>query len=123
MELRAGSVVELVDGLGRLLGHVTVECLEGERLLGQFAAGPGYAAAEPLFRQFEEAANDQVFSILDDLADTIAALQPRFRSANNGAEAAVQDLQIMEGHDLSCKLYARPTIGGLAGAAGKTSSR
>jgi hypothetical protein len=104
VEWLPGNVVELVDARGRHLGKVTIERIDGDLLFGRLAAGPGYAVVESLFRQFEEAANDQLFGILDGLAGAISALQPQLRIAENGTGVPVRDLQIMEGHDLSCRL-------------------
>jgi hypothetical protein len=108
MRLKTNDVLWLADGQGRCLGHVTVENVEGELLLGQFTARPEFASVEQLFAEHEELVNHQVFNLADQAEAAIEELRLSLRSPDGRGNYPVRDVQIMRGHDLSCRLLSSP---------------
>jgi hypothetical protein len=87
---------------GRHLGQVRAFSVYADRILGEFAPGPDYPAVEPLFLYFEELANDQILSLIDDAMAEIDALEIIARVAEG--EVAVHDVQIYSDGGFSCRL-------------------
>lgn len=115
MILQPGQVLPLTDTQGRQLGQVTVERQEAGQLLGSFTPGPAFAEIEPLFREFEELANDQVLSLLDAVDASIDALGLRLRLAEGSNTLEVHDVQLWSDGGISCKLRgsAVPGVNGV----------
>ena len=80
-EPQIGQALELLDKQQQSLGRMTLEDREGDLLLGRFAPGPDFPAVEPLFREFEEAANAQALCVVEKLDAAIAALSLSLREA------------------------------------------
>jgi hypothetical protein len=104
MPLTPNQVVQLVDARQRLLGEVTIQGTEGDLVRGRFAPGPDYPVVRDLFREFEEAANQQLFGLLDGLEAPILGLGLHLRPLNGALLPEVHDVQIMNGTDFSCRL-------------------
>jgi hypothetical protein len=81
---------------GDLVGKVIVTSSEGTLMLGTFEAAPHYRSYEQLFKEFEQAANDQLFIEIDRLEGEIAELgfyaTGPFPQENR---CEIEDLQIM----------------------------
>jgi hypothetical protein len=104
MNLQPQQLLELVTGRGIVLGRVIVEQVENGLVFAQFTPGPGYRDAKALFDEFEDAVNQQMFTVADEAATGIAALGLCLRPVDGPDCRAVHDVQIMNGHDLSCRL-------------------
>ena len=87
MALQLSQRFSLQDAQGRDLGTVQVERLEGTLAFGSFAPTPAFDQVAPLFAQFAEAANDQLFGVVADLDEQIAALGLRLNAQTGCAEA------------------------------------
>ncbi|MBW3541148.1 MAG: hypothetical protein KY476_12840 [Planctomycetes bacterium] len=96
--------VELVDSQGRKFGRVGIDRIEGDRLFATFSALPEFAAVRPLFERLEQAANDQVFAIVDQLSDDIDRLGLRLVSPDGADQLQLNDVQIMNETDLCCRV-------------------
>jgi hypothetical protein len=104
VQLQPQQVLELVTARHVPLGRVVVERVQGGLVFAQFSAGPGYAEVKSLFDEFEDAVNQQLFTSADEAATAIAALGLCLRTADGLTCVPVRDVQIMDGHDLSCRL-------------------
>jgi hypothetical protein len=98
MQLQAGQTVSLFDGQQHRLGEVVVEKIEDGLVLGTFAAGQDFAKVEPLFAEFVEAANQQLFHCLDKLDAAITALGLYLVATNGIPLPAIEDVQIADRH-------------------------
>jgi hypothetical protein len=118
MPLLASQEVLLYDAQQRPFGRMVIERCEGELLLGQFVPGPAFAAAAPLFRRFEEAANAQALSLVDELDAAIAALGLSLHLPEEAATVPLHDVQIWSDGGISCRLgRPAPAANGSAAAA------
>jgi hypothetical protein len=97
MRLHTQQLLDLVDPQRRLLGRVLIEEIRGDLILGRFTEGPGYASLEHLFSAYREAVNQQLFSHVDELDDTIAALELRLLAPDAADVPAIYDVQIGSG--------------------------
>jgi len=104
MPLDPEQMARLVDSTGRHLGDVFIERIEGNRLYARFCRVQGFSAVESLFLDWEEAVNDQMFSIVDRLSGRIDQLGLRLMSSDGVDVLEVSDVQIMNGHDLCCRV-------------------
>jgi len=98
----------LVDAQATRLGAVTIRRIEGDRVYATFAATDDFSAVRQTFRDFEEAVNDQMFSEVDRLSQDIDALALRLASDDGSDFVALDDVQIMNDTDLSCRV---PNLG------------
>src|SRR5262249_58848003 len=88
-----------LTGLRHILDQVA-----GGVLWGQFHPGPGFAAVAPLFRAFEEAADQQALARVDELGRSIAALHLQLTPPGGGEAVAVHDVQIWSDGGGACRL-------------------
>jgi hypothetical protein len=103
MPLNPQGTVYLTDAQRRFLGQVFIERTEGDRVFGRFAPQADFAAVRSLFEELEEAANGQMFSEADRLAEQIDRLG--LHLAGYGAEQlAICDVQIMGESTLCCRV-------------------
>jgi hypothetical protein len=109
MSLHPQQVLLLKDRAGHVLGQVTVASVTGDLVLGQFTPAGDFPIVEHLFRDFEEAANQQMLSIVDDVGAALDALNLELCPSTGQAPLPVHDAQLMNGHDFSCRL--RPVAG------------
>jgi hypothetical protein len=108
MPLDPQEELRLIDSQGRCLGSVSIERIEGDRVFGEFVASADFADASAMFREFEEAVNDQLFPEADRLSREIDALGLRLASADVNDSLLLGDVQIMNDTDLSCRV---PNLG------------
>ena len=108
MPLDPRQTLSLVDSDGRCLGEVSIERIEGNRIFGRFSRGHNFAAVETLFCQWEEAVNDQMFSLVDQLTREIDRLGLRLASPDGSEQLKLCDVQISNAGDLCCRI---PNLG------------
>lgn len=93
-----------MDHGGDLAGEVTVSSSKEALMLGGFTPVPRFCLYEQLFREFEQAANDQLFVEIDRLEHEIAALGFYLVGPfPQDDRLEIEDLQIM-GNDVSFRL-------------------
>jgi len=119
MQLHTGQILRLLDAEQRTLGEVTVEGNENELVLGRFVPAAAFAAVADRFRAFEEAANAQALSAIDELDAAIAALGLSLVSVEGNQQIHAQDVQIWSDGGISFRLASRPptTLNGSQGVA------
>lgn len=106
--LAVPHVVRLVDESGAVLAIARVSD-EGEHYGGTIDLSETPDRLIALFEEFEEVVNGQIFSVLDEVQEKIAAL-PIKAVFDSGIESNIRDLQIYpETGDVSFKLPASPT--------------
>jgi hypothetical protein len=94
----------LKDRRGDLTGEITVTSSDGALMLGDFASAPHFRLYEQLFKEFEQAANDQLFVEVDRLEHEIAGLGFYLVGPFPQEDRLeIEDLQIM-GHGVSFRL-------------------
>jgi hypothetical protein len=106
MNLQTGQKLLLVDAQQRILGDVEVEQLDAPLLLARFAPRPQFAAVAQLFRNWEEAADQQSLSVLDQLDTGIAELGLQLIPPYHAAGWAIHDVQIWGDGAMSCQVAA-----------------
>src|SRR5262249_21618133 len=90
--MKATKTVKIVDECNNVVATALVAEQDG-LLRGQIDLGPMPAELRRRFLEYEEIIRDQVFSLLDDMEERIAATC--FRAIlDGGQEAAIEDLQI-----------------------------
>jgi hypothetical protein len=104
MPLLPQQTLELVTGRGVSLGRALVERVEDGLVFAQFIPSGNYGEVKALFDEFEEAVNQQMFTVADEAATAITALGLCLRPADGPGCVPVHDVQIMNTHDLSCRL-------------------
>ena len=104
MPLDPQGTVYLTDAQGRSLGQVFIERIEGDRVFGRIAPHADFAAVRALFEELEAAANGQLFSEADRLADEIDRLGLHLTGYGAAEDLAVCDVQIMAESALSCRV-------------------
>jgi hypothetical protein len=94
----------LMNHGGDLAGEVTVSSSGETLMLGSFAPAPHFRLYEQLFKEFEQAANDQLFVEIDRLEREIAELGFYVIGPFPQEDRLeIEDLQIM-GNDVSFRL-------------------
>ena len=107
MKLYAEQRVYLIDAQQRQIGQITIERNEDNLLFGKFVPGSDFSAVKRLFQDFEEAANFQVLSVVDELDTEIAALGLHLRTPDGSQCIKIHDVQIWSDGDMTCRLYDR----------------
>jgi hypothetical protein len=90
----AKQIFDLVDAQERRLGQVTIDRREEQVVFGRWSPGPDFGQAASLFRQFEEAAESQALSVVEQIEQAIAALGLRLQGPNGSESVEVRDVQI-----------------------------
>lgn len=104
MPLDPRQTVRLTDSKGRYLGAVSIQRIEGNRVFARFSPAADFALVERLFLDLEEAANDQLFSSVDQISGDVDRLGLRLASEDCSEQLELRDVQIMNRHDLSCRV-------------------
>jgi hypothetical protein len=94
----------LSDARGLTYGWMTLESHEEPLLQGVFVPGPDFLRVSPLFRQFEEAVNEQALSTVNRLDAAISALGLVLSSPDGSEQTPVYDVQIWTDGGISCRL-------------------
>jgi hypothetical protein len=89
------QTVHLQDRSGGVLATAVVT-RDGDSYTGTVDLTPMPPQARELFEEFEEIVNGQMLSLVDDVADRIAALRVH-AVFDNGDTAEVRDLQVFPG--------------------------
>jgi hypothetical protein len=97
VSLQPQQRLRLADQHEHDLGEIVVERIEGDLVFGQFTPAPGYASVASLFAQFAEAANEQLFTVVEELSASINALALHLSSPNGAKLPAIHDVQIGAG--------------------------
>jgi hypothetical protein len=84
--------IRLIDLSRNIVATGAVTARDGS-FTGQIDLGPAPAPLRRLFEEYEEIVNGQMFSLLDEIEDRIAAV-PLKVVFDEGQEAAVRDLQV-----------------------------
>lgn len=108
MALDPQQELHLVDAQGNPLGSVSIDRIEGDQVFARFCAAAGFARVQLNFREFEEAVNDQLFHEADRLSREIDSLGLRLASVDGTNSLQLEDVQIMNDTDLSCRV---PNLG------------
>jgi hypothetical protein len=108
MQQDAEQIVDLLDNQQRRIGQMRIERQEENLLVGTFVPGPDFPSVEPLFHAFEEAADVQALSVIDELDTAIAALGLHLCSPGAPEPMAIQDVQIWSDGGISCRLCGQP---------------
>ena len=87
--------LKLLDKSGSTIGEIFVTA-ENSAILGNFLPTPAFSIYESLFRNHEQAANDQLFVEVDRLEEEISSLGFYVIDPCNGIKKRITDLQIME---------------------------
>jgi hypothetical protein len=116
MQLRGGQVAQLIDGRRRQVGEIMIDSRENELIRGTFVPGPAFPAVEQLFRDFEQAADSQALSVVDELDTAIAALGLCLRSPDGSQRTRIHDVQIWSDGSITCRLAHRAAVSGSAGS-------
>jgi hypothetical protein len=111
MRLQQGQAVALWDGQDHCLGEIAVERIEGPLVLGVFTPRPDYVRVEPLFTEFVEAANQQLFHRVDELDALIAQLGLHLKAADGTPLSDIYDVQIA-GPNISFRVREQEPING-----------
>lgn len=104
MALDPQQTLYLTDVQGRRLGRVSIDRIEGDRVLGRFTPEDAFDAVRPLFAEFEAVVNDQLFSEADRLSHQIDRLGLSLISADAAGQLAVCDVQIMAVSAFCCRV-------------------
>ena len=106
MELQAGASYSLRNNNRQHLGDVLITRLGNPWVKGKFAPSAAFAEVRPVFAEFEELVNDQVFALVDGVAEKIDNMGLQVCAALQGDCVPVFDVQIMNEHDIAFKLRA-----------------
>jgi hypothetical protein len=104
MPLDSQQTLRLVDPQGTCLGDVSVRRIEADRVFAEFSPAADFARGEKLFRDLEEAVDEQLFSEADRLSAEIDRLGLRLASADGSEHVEVRDTQIMNRRDLCLRI-------------------
>lgn len=107
MKLYSEQRVYLIDAQQRQIGQITIERNEDNLIFGKFVPGSDFSVVKRLFQDFEEAANLQALSVVDELDTEIAALGLHLRTPDGSQRIKIYDVQIWSDGDMTCKLCDR----------------
>lgn len=97
MALREQQRALLLDQYGHVLGEVTIREVRGPLVLGEFQERPAFAAVALLFAEHRQAADQQLFSRVDELDEAIEALGLRLHISSTTSFSPLRNLSIGEG--------------------------
>ena len=92
MPTLTATEIGITDATGLDIGSFTVEERRPGQFLGQFRPGSDYPSVEPLFQNFAELVEDQVFSLTDQAAEEIDKLG--LVAEVDGVTVPLHDVQI-----------------------------
>ena len=94
--------LDLFDYSGTALGSISVTSEnENEAVCGDFLPTPAFSVYVTLFKEFEEAVNDQLFTHVDNLDKEIESFGFYVVDPSNGMKKKIFDLQIIIGAGVS----------------------
>jgi hypothetical protein len=101
LSLGVGNSYELIDRDDRVLGRVRVDEVRGRVFLGSITPSQAFNDVRALFAQHEDMVNQQVFPVVDELEEEIAALKLRLRDVATGETRELANVQIMNEDDIT----------------------
>jgi hypothetical protein len=104
MDVQIGNVYILKDKAGQTIGTARITSLRGDVVLGILQEGEEFGKYRELFQKHEEAVNQQLFTIADEIEDEIDVIGPKLHSIESGSSIRVYDLQIMNVRNVSFRL-------------------
>jgi hypothetical protein len=108
MVLREQEHALLLDQQGQVLGEVTIRQVRDPLVFGEFLERPAFAAFAPLFAEHREAANQQLFSRVEELDEAIETLGLRLRASSTTTSFPLRNLSIGAGR-ISLELCESPS--------------
>ena len=94
--------LHLTDPSGICLGSIAIDRIEGHRVIGQFRPAASFVGIRPLFERFENALGDQLFHDVESISHEIERLGLSLKSPDGTECFLIEDLQIINGSELSC---------------------
>jgi hypothetical protein len=89
---------------GADFGSVEIEEVADGLILGDFTPGPDYSTVQPIFRHFSDVVEQQSFSYLDAVQESIEAIGIVIRFEGEDTDVPVHDVQIYTDGAFSCRL-------------------
>ncbi len=84
--------LQVSDQNDKIVVTIRIQEIKEDTYMGEILMSEFTSAQSDAFKEFEDAANNQVLSIIDELSDTIDSFG--FKLTNNGAE--ISDFQIFD---------------------------
>jgi hypothetical protein len=105
----------LLDRDGQVWGKIKVKEVRENLVLGQFFPEPEFSQIRSLFSEYENAVNQMVFGVLDELEEAIEERGLHLCAAEEEGRLDLYDVQIMNEHDISFRIKyhapsSKPTI-------------
>jgi hypothetical protein len=97
MTLQPQQRVFLRDQAEVRLGHVDIDEVQDNLIYGRFTATPGFVRVQQLFEDYQQAVNQQLFSLVDDLEDRMANMGLQLESLNGSPMPPIHNVQIGSG--------------------------
>jgi len=104
MQLHMKQTVYLVTAEGQKIGQIVIERNEGDLIFGSFIPSSAFSAVQSLFRDFEEAANLQALSVIDELDAAIRTLGLYICLPDDSQHIVIDDVQIWSDGSISFKV-------------------
>jgi hypothetical protein len=98
------QTVYLVTAEGQKIGLIVIERNEGDLIFGSFIPSSAFSAVQSLFRDFEEAANLQALSVIDELDAAIRTLGLYICLPDDSQHIVIDDVQIWSDGSISFKV-------------------
>jgi len=97
-------VFELLDREGHIWGKIRVKEIRDNLVLGQFFPEPEFSRLQHLFSEYEDAVNQMVFSVLDNLEEAIDSQGLHLCTTEEEGKLDLYDVQIMNKKDISFRI-------------------
>jgi hypothetical protein len=94
----------LLDREGQIWGRVKIKEVRDSLVLGQFFPEPEFSRIRPLFLEYEDAVNQMVFGVLDELEETIETQGLHLCTTEEEGRLDLYDVQIMNEQDISFRV-------------------
>ena len=107
VKIQTGSHYLLKDLHGTNYGQIVIVQRDDSWIIGKFTANPAFQSVKQLFLNLEEAANNQIISIIDKLTLKIEDLNLYICTENSIDCIKVYDVQIMNQVDICFKIHQR----------------
>jgi len=100
----SSRLVDLLDREGQILGKIKIKEIRDDLVLGQFFPEPSFSRVQPLFGEYEDAVNQMIFGMLDELEEAINANALHLCMAEEKGRVDLYDVQIMNKQDISFRI-------------------
>jgi hypothetical protein len=95
---------ELLDREGQIWGRIKVKEVRENLVLGQFFPEPKFSQIRPLFSEYEDAVNQMVFGVLDELEEAIDEQGLHLCATEEEGRLDLYDVQIMNENNISFRI-------------------